>query len=116
MKRRNIDKLSKDDIAKLSLIHSSIGTADSFDSWFEESIASKKTPRVLILIFIINYITLVFFYGGPINSIANTFNNRIFSSCDNIYFYNVINKKNTFFFLFKDQVKNLFFILIQFKN
>lgn len=66
VKRRNIDKLSKDDIAKLSLIHSSIGTADSFDSWFEESIASKKTPRVLILIFIINYITLVFFMGAPL--------------------------------------------------
>lgn len=66
VKRRNIDKLSKDDIAKLSLIHSSIRTADSFDSWFEESIASKKTPRVLILIFIINYITLVFFMGTPL--------------------------------------------------
>ncbi|BBU97392.1 hypothetical protein BML2496_32750 [Providencia rettgeri] len=66
MKIRNIDKLNKNDFIKLSSIHSSIGKGDNFDSWFEESVSSKKIPKILYLIYIINYLTLVFFMEAPL--------------------------------------------------
>nr|CAC9190076.1 Uncharacterised protein [Providencia rettgeri] len=48
MKIRNIDKLNKNDFIKLSSIHSSIGKGDDFDSWFEESVSSKKDSQNIV--------------------------------------------------------------------
>lgn len=66
LKIKNIDKLNENDIIKLNSIHSSIGSDDSFDSWFENSISSKKIPKALSLVYLFMYIVLVFFMGAPL--------------------------------------------------
>jgi len=63
---KNIDKLNENDIIKLNSIHSSIGSDDSFDSWFEHSISSKKIPKALSLVYLFMYIVLVFFMEAPL--------------------------------------------------